>query len=174
MLKKLINIGLATTIILGSLGTISYAAQTPILPNFKNNIAQTSIKASSSSIVTEGFEKLCSGQTKDAFNLWLSHSIPPLRDRSTQITVSFASMPDTMIGKCNKYTMIGSVSLTTNTQVVYILSEHEKAPLFWQFVVYQTPQDWEIASIRCSTDPHEIIPPSMFDKSKQTLVTHHP
>jgi hypothetical protein len=172
MLKKIINIGLLTTFLLGSLGSISYADKTPISPNFQNNIAQTSIKPSNFSIVTEGFEKLCSGHTKDAYTLWLSHSIPVLRDMKNQLTESFASTQETMFGKCTRYTRIGSVSVTEKTQIVYFVSEHEKAPLFWQFVVYQTPQGWEISSLNFNTNPNEVIPPSLFNNSKHTLVTY--
>ncbi|TBR58033.1 hypothetical protein B4U84_18970 [Westiellopsis prolifica IICB1] len=164
MLKKIINIALATTVLLGSLGTISYAVQTPISPNFENNIAQTRIKPSTSSIVTEGFEKLCSGHTKDAYTLWLSHSIPMLRDMKTQITESLASTQEKIFGKCTRYIMIGSVSLTEKTQIVYLESEHEKAPLFWQFVVYQTPQGWEISSLSFHTNPSETIPASLLNR----------
>lgn len=171
MLKNFINFGLLITVLLGSLGTISYAVPTPIALKFENNIAQTSIKPSNYSIVTEGFEKLCSGHTRDAYNLWEKNSLPVTRDMMAQSKESLASNQEKMLGKCTKYIMIGSVSLTENTQIIYFLSEHEKAPVFWQFVLYQTPQGWEIASLSYNTSPNELIPPSLFNNSNPTLNT---
>lgn len=172
MLKKLINIGLATTVILGSLGTISYAVQTPISPDLENNIAQTSVKPNPFSVVTEGFDKLCSGRTRDAYTLWMNNSFPALQDVMAQSKESLVNTQETMLGKCIRYIMIGSVSLTEKTQIVYLESEHEKAPVFWEFVVYHNPQRWEISSFSFNTSPHKIIPPSLLNNSKDTLVTH--
>ncbi|MDJ0735975.1 MAG: hypothetical protein QNJ47_18240 [Nostocaceae cyanobacterium] len=166
MLKNLISLGLATTVILGNLETVSQAQQKPISSRTENRITQVITKQNVPSVITDGFKALCSGKTKDAYNIWLSHAIPIVRDTisSTQVSESFGSMFEKMLGKCIEYSVIDSVSLTDKTQIIYFVSEHEKAAMFWQFTVYRSPDGWLISNFTSHTNPNEIIPPSVLER----------
>jgi hypothetical protein len=167
MLKYLISLGLAITTLLGSLESVSYAQQLPIATKSEQSISQIKSQPSVPSFITEGFKTLCSGSgsVKDAYTLWANHSIPVFREMlTTQITDVIDSTFENFFGQCKGYSLIGSVSLTEKTQIFYIESEHDKMPLFWQFVAYQSAEGWIISSFTNNSAISEIVPPSVIEK----------
>jgi hypothetical protein len=152
MFKKLISLSLTAAAILGSLGTFSYAQQAPRL------------EADVPSVITEGFEAYCSGKTENPFPIWAEHTIPAVRDimTSTKMTEVTNQLFKGMLGKCIGYSVIGSTQLSERTLIVYVESDHENSPMFWQFTVYRSPDGWVISSFDSNTDASKIIPPDIM------------
>ena len=166
MLKNLLNLTLGTTLILGSLSTLSYA-QKPISAKVKveDTISPTQIKLelNAPSIITEGFEAYCSEEHKNPVTIW-SQNMTPLMSAASQNEASEVLMNFTnnLFGECIGYSIIGSHSFTEKTQFVYIESDHENTPLFWKFIVYASPKGLIIYDYMFNTKASEVIPPSIL------------
>lgn len=165
MLKNFLNLSLATTLILGSLSTLSYAQQPTSAPT-ENYIPQTPIQLDSNapSIITEGFEAYCSGENKNPLAIWSQHMMPLLSETlgSNQVDGNMMNVMENLFGKCIGYSIIGSHPFTEKTQIVYFESDHENSPLFWKFTVYQSPKGLVISGFNSSTDASQIIPPNVL------------
>ncbi|MBW4605015.1 MAG: hypothetical protein KME29_37075 [Calothrix sp. FI2-JRJ7] len=166
MLKKLLFMSLAATFFVASLGTASYGQKPSVLAR-ENKLTLTNNNSNNLSIVTEGFEALCFGSSKDAYTKWASHSIPILSNMINEKANGFDSILNTMVGKCTKYSVIGTAPLTKETQIVYVNSEHETGALFWKFLLYQGTDGWLISSVSFNTDPTDIVPESMLLEQQQ-------
>ncbi|MBD2774259.1 hypothetical protein [Iningainema tapete] len=169
MKSKSIFISLLTTVFIVSLGTVSYGQETSNLLEKGNKITQNSNNPNSLSIITEGFEALCSGSSKNAYTIWANHSSPMISTTITQTANDIDKMFNFMLGKCINYSVIATVSITEKTQIVYVQSEHDKAAFFWEFIVYKGTNGWLISSFDSNTDPTDIVPNSILFKGKNSI-----
>lgn len=163
VLKKLISLSLTAAAILGSLGTASYAQQAPTPAASSGNVTEIQAEADAPSVITEGFEAYCSGKTDNPFPIWAEHTIPVVRDAMTSSEIDeINQLFKGILGKCIGYSVMGLTQLSERTQIVYVESDHENSPMFWQFTVYRTPDGWVISSFDGSTNASKIIPPEMM------------
>jgi hypothetical protein len=167
MPKSSVFISLLATVILVSLVNVSSAQKPSELLERKNKLTQTSSNPKTLSIVTEGFEALCFGSSKDAYTIWANHSDPVISTTLTQTANDIDKVLNFMLGKCIKYSVIATVPLTQETQVVYVESGHKKGAFFWKFIVYKGTDGWLISSVKSNTDPSDIVPNSLLIKGKQ-------
>lgn len=166
MRKKLFFISLATTFIVASLGTVSYAQKPSVLAR-GNKLTLTNNNSNNLSIVTEGFEALCFGSSKDAYTVWANHSFPIVSNAINETAKDFDSMLNILVGKCIKYSVMSTMPLTKNTQIFYVSSEHETGALFWEFILYQGAKGWLISAFKFNTNPTEIVPGAILFKGQQ-------
>lgn len=166
MRKKLLFISLATTFIVASLETVSYAQKPLVLPK-ENKLTLTNNNSNNLSRVTLGFEALCSGHSKDAYTVWANHSIPIVSNAINEKAKDLDGILNTTVGKCTKYSLIGTMPLTNETQLFYVTSQHETGALFWEFVLYQGANGWLISALKFHTNPTEIVPKSILFKGQQ-------
>jgi hypothetical protein len=146
-----------TTAILVNTGIVSYA-QKITNPVKTNNITHNLVNSNASSVVTEGFEALWSSSTEDAYNIWISHSVPFLKSFLSEGNQLLNYLLKTNLDKCISYSMIDTITLTENTQIVYIESLHKKGIAFWEFTVYKSAGRWLISAIDFNTDATDVIP----------------
>lgn len=164
MLKKLICLGLITSAILNNLGTIGYAQPVLLLALSENQITQTQLKEVIPYEVTEGFEAFCTGKTNNPFSIWAEHSIPQMRIvmADSKAIEGMKQLFEEITGRCIGYSVMGSTTISERTQVVYVESDHENAPLFWRFTVYRSPKGWLISGFNMNTNASEIIPENVL------------
>ena len=153
--------------ILVSLGNVSSAQKPSDLLERENKLTQTSSNSKTLSIVTEGFEALCFGSSKNAYTIWANHNNPVISTVITQRANDIDKMLNFMLGKCIKYSVIATVPLTQETQVVYVKSGHKKGAFLWKILVYKGTDGWLISSVKSNTDPSDIVPNSLLIKGKQ-------
>ena len=138
----------------GSRGGRNYA--------YPNSIA-TQIDSQMPSIVTKGFELFKSGDVSSALNIWLEQSSPLLQNNAPLMGTALQGVVKEAVGECTGYAAIDILSITDNTQVVFVESQHEYGALFWAFTTYKSPRGWIISDFHFNTDPSEVIPiPIMF------------
>ncbi len=159
MKKALICLCLAVAGILVSPGAISYARQSTLSPRVA---IQTQINSRMPSIVTEGFESFKSGDVRTALNTWLEKSSPLFRNNAPLMSSTLQGVVKEAVGKCTGYSAIDTLSITDNTQVVFVESQHEYGALFWAFTTYKSPRGWIISNFTFNTDPSEVIPISIM------------
>ncbi len=163
MKKALICLCLAVAGLLVSPGVVSYARQSTLSPR---TAIPTQIDSRLPSIVTEGFELFKSGDVRAALNIWLGKSSPLLRNNAPLMSSALQGVVKEAVGECTGYSAIDILSVTDNTQVVFVESQHEYGALFWTFTTYKSPRGWIISDFHFNTDPTEVIPiPIMFRSS---------
>jgi hypothetical protein len=98
-------------------------------------------------------------------SIWLRRSSPFLRNSAPLISSALQEVVKEAVGKCIGYSAIDSLSVTDNTQVVYVESQHEYGALFWAFTTYKSPSGWIISNLSFNASPNEIIPiPILFSE----------
>ncbi|EKU96492.1 hypothetical protein Lepto7375DRAFT_0497 [Leptolyngbya sp. PCC 7375] len=190
-----VMVALVTAVLLGNTTGVSFAQQPSILMH-SNPIAQVETTSTVPIIVVDFFETLTNVGARDAFEVWSDSynleaaftSNPAIfTDNVNQDALSPEEMTeafeelvtvqevmlDMAAGECSSYTILDSLPLGENTQVIYVVSEHKKIPVFWNFTVYQTednivwniPNDgWVITNYEFNTDVNEVIPLSVIDQ----------
>lgn len=64
-------------------------------------------------------------------------------------------------GAYQAYEVVSIRKLTPKTQVVYLVLDYEKGPLFAKFVVYRSDQGWILANFSFNTKEEAILPTSV-------------
>ncbi len=155
MKKALICLCLAVTGILVSPGAISYARQSTLSPRVA---IQTQIDSRVPSIVREGFEALESNDVKAALSVWLEKSSPLLRSNLPLVSSTLQGVVKEAVGECVGYSAIETFSVTDNSRVIWVESQHEYGAHFWAFTTYKSPKGWIISDFSFNTDPSKVIP----------------
>ncbi len=192
---QLMMAALVAAVLLGNTTGVS-SAQQPSALMHSNPVTQVENISTVPIIVTDFFETLINVGTRDAFEVWsdsynletaLTQNPDIFTDNVNQDALSPEEMTeafeelitmqevmlDMVAGECSSYTILDSLPLGENTQVIYVVSEHKKIPVFWSFTVYQTednvvwniPNDgWVITNYEFNTDANEVIPLSVIDQ----------
>ena len=159
MKKTIIALGLSSLITLCS--SAAFCSQPAFaLQENKSRLTQldTRLDARTPLVVTQGFDALKDNDIEKAFRIWTGSGIPIIRDNASILTSTMPNVINTTTGKCIGYTVIDTLSLTTNTKIVYAESQHDSGALFWRLTVHQTPTKPAITSIDFNTDPSELFP----------------
>lgn len=159
MKKTLISLGLTSLIALYSSAAL-YSQPAFAFQETKSRLTQLKTRLDSRTplFVTQGFDALKVNDIDKAFKIWTDSSIPVIRGNAPILTSTMSSIINNTVGKCIGYMVIDTLSLTTNTKIVYVESQHESGALFWRLTVHQTPTKPLITSIDFNTDPSKIIP----------------
>jgi hypothetical protein len=160
MLKHLINLSLITIALLVSLENAGYTQPLSIATKPEQSITQINNLTSVPSFITEGFNKLCHKQfsIKDAINLFVDHSNPELRKEiNPQQIDTMSGVLEGFLGECKGYSVMGSVFLADEIQILFISTEHVRGRLFWEFVLQRSATDWNMVSFKSNTNFNELI-----------------
>lgn len=159
MKKALIYLCLAVASIFISSEVVSYEEPSTLSPKAA---IQIQIDSRLPSIITEGFEVFKSNDFRTALNIWLEKSSPLLQNNVPLMSRTLEGVVQEAVGECTGYAAIDKVSVTDNTQLVFVESQHEYGALFWAFTTYKSPKGWIISDFQFNTDPYEVIPISMI------------
>lgn len=114
--------------------------------------------------VTSGFDAaIGSGDTHRAFQVWLDNMVPEVREglqNSAQYLVVIEVVD--ALGAWKSYDLLGSIHLDSSeteleAQLVYVQLETEHETLFWQFIITQNEDDWQILGYQFDVDRNKII-----------------
>ncbi len=174
MKKALIYLCLAVASIFISSEVISYEEPSTLSPKAAIQIQIDEVQAGSvvrrrstldsrlPSVITEGFEVFKSNDFRTALNIWLEKSSPLLQNNVPLISRTLEGVVREAVGECTGYAAIDILSVTDNTQLVFVESQHEYGALFWAFTTYKSPKGWIISDFQFNTDPYEVIPISII------------
>ncbi|HEY9619339.1 MAG TPA: hypothetical protein V6C78_03175 [Crinalium sp.] len=155
-----LSISFATAILL--LGSAPLSEARSLAWNVKTNDTIAQVATNSDpfrvpSIIDQGFAAYRTGDLRGAIAIWSRNSPGYLQNQSP---VFIGSMEELLqsAGDYLGYSVIYSHSVTENTQVIYLESQHQHGTFFWRFIVSNTQGISAVTDFELNSDPAEILP----------------
>ncbi len=118
---------------------------------------------SSSRRVQEGFDAaISSGEVEQAFKRWMDFMPSEFADQLREPSqLSYFAGLLKPFGQWRSYELLGTITLTSSevpvrSQIIYVKLSTEKIPIFWEFVLIESPDGWEIYNIHFESDQNRL------------------
>ncbi|WP_263367070.1 hypothetical protein [Edaphobacter bradus] len=148
MIKRLMFLSLSTLLLVGS----SSSQTTDANPHKKSG------NETLPSIVIAGLDAYKAKGPEEAVRTWIKDSpIDGSREALSQSN-SLRQIQD-FYGNFQSYEVISIRDLSPRTQVICLVLDYEKGPLFAKFTVYKASQAWILTNFNFNTKEEAILPP---------------
>ena len=125
-------------------------------PNTDSKQAQKSVPL----CIQAGMDAYKAKGPEEAVRAWIKDSpIDGSKDALTQ--ANFLRQIQDYYGAYQGYEIVSSRNLSSKAQIIYLVVNYEKGPLFGKFVTYKSDAGWILTSFIFNTKEEVIFPPSL-------------
>ncbi len=125
-------------------------------------------------IVKEGFEEYRSQGVEAAADRWLRGSAFDGNPSSKLSILQGAIKIEAVYGKPESFEVLASFTPAERLRRIYVVSYHEKSPVFARFDLYSTERGWIVYDFVFNTESDKIVPAALFDRNREVLPPAQP
>ena len=126
-----------------------------------NSLAAEQARSELPKILLDGFSAYKAEGAEAALKTWLKGS-PMEGEKQALSQVNALLQIESLVGKYLTYHPIHNRALTPTTQIVFLVVDYEKGPLFGVFVLYKAADGWIAFKFDFNLNPWEILPPALM------------